>query len=236
MEGRDHALSGLGVGLAVGIAQHRSIPVDFELAGWFGAFALLNDLDSCNSSAGRSLGFISHSVAWVIRGLSGGHRHGTHCLPGVAAFTALAIAACHYRGDWAGKAGLALLITIPVAGMLEALNLTGKHKHLGDLIGLAAAALVVFLGFGLALIPLAVAGGCATHLAGDGLTDEGVPLLLPLTEFRFRIPEPFAFSTGSDPETKFVRPALCVTIVVLALVALLPGPAHLLWSYTWRAI
>ena len=127
MLGHSHALSGACTGLAAGILLHKSAVPDLELSGFTAGFVLLNDLDSCGSSAGRCLGLISRSVAWLIRGISGGHRHGSHSLLGAGAFTGLALLACHFRADVAGKAGLALLITIAVSSGLEALHLTDGH-------------------------------------------------------------------------------------------------------------
>jgi membrane-bound metal-dependent hydrolase YbcI (DUF457 family) len=65
----------------------------------------------------------------------------------------------------------------------------------------AAAVAVIWTGWGLALIPVAVLLGCCTHIAGDGLTDSGVPLLWPVSQYRFKAwPEPFSFTTGTRPE------------------------------------
>src|SRR5919201_116563 len=114
MLGHSHALSGAVTGLASGIALHYSVPQAAALGGLTAGMALLPDLDKCGSSPARSLGFLSEIVAWIAGRLSGGHRHATHSVLGVAAFTALAWVSCHYRADVAGKAGLALLLTLSV--------------------------------------------------------------------------------------------------------------------------
>lgn len=222
MLGWSHAASGLTAGLATGIFLHYSLPQDAALSGLTAGMALIPDLDSVGACASRSLGMISGALAHVIRFVSFGHRHGTHSIPGIAAFTGLAILACHYRHDYAGMAGLALLLTIAVAGALEALHLT--RGHWGDLIGAGVAGLVIWKGYGLALIPLAVLVGTATHLTGDSLTHSGVMWCWPASGYRFHfLPGRAAFTTGTKPELRIVDPILLVSLVLLASWAVAPG-------------
>jgi membrane-bound metal-dependent hydrolase YbcI (DUF457 family) len=228
MQGHSHALSGAVTGLAAGIVLHKSLPADVALSGFTAGMALLPDLDSCHASSARCLGFLSYAVAWVVRLVSGGHRHATHSLLGIGVFTGLAWLAGHYRADVAGKAGLALLITIAVSGAIEALHLT--DSHLSDVIAVAVAAAVVWHGYGLALIPLATALGCGTHIAGDMLTDSGCPLAWPLSLYRVHIPEPFAFTTGSRRETWGVVPVLSAALAFLAAWAADPRLVEAAWN------
>jgi len=233
MLGHSHNLTGGVAGLAAGIYMHLPVPQTAALAGFTAGMALLPDLDKCGSSPARSLGFVSEAVAWCFGKAGGGHRHATHSVLGIAGFTGLAILACHFRHDDAGRAGLALLITLTVSAGLEALHVA-RHLpvprflgrgHVEDVAGIAVAAVVVFQGYGLALIPLAVALGCATHIVGDALTDSGVPLLWPLSSYRFTVwPEPFAFTTGTRPETLIIDPLLTVALVILAAFAAGLGP------------
>lgn len=215
MLGHSHALSGAAVGLATAIFAHMSLPQAGALAGLTAGMALLPDLDKCGSSPARSLGFVSEAIAWTIGRLSGGHRHATHSVLGVALFTGLAWISCHFRADWAGKAGLALLMTLSVSAGLEALHLA--RGHLADLAGIAVAAGEVWYGYGLRLIPLAVLIGCSAHIAGDMLTDSGCMLGFPASHYRFRLlPEPLAFTTGTTPELLIVDPILSFSVLVLA--------------------
>ena len=171
MMGHSHSLSGAVAGAAVGeFILHLSLPATVALAAFTAGMALTPDLDSCGSSQARCLGFLTRSLAWVIRGVSGGHRHLTHSATGIAAFTGLAWLACHLRGDVAGKAGLALLITIGISSALEATHVT--DGHLADVLGIAAAAGVIWYGYGLALIPLAAALGTGRFQA-SGTTRAG---------------------------------------------------------------
>jgi len=215
MLGHSHALSGAVTGLGTGLFLHMSLPQAGALAGLTAGMALLPDLDKCGSSPARCLGFLSETVAWIAGRLSGGHRHATHSFLGIAAFTALAWVSCHFRGDWGGKAGLALLMTLSVSAGLEALHLA--RGHTADVIGIGVAAWEVWYGYGLRLIPLAVFLGCSTHIIGDMLTDSGCMLTFPLSRQRYHLlPEPLAFTTGTSPELLIVDPLLTAALLVLS--------------------
>jgi membrane-bound metal-dependent hydrolase YbcI (DUF457 family) len=148
--------------------------------------------------------------------VSGGHRHGTHSLLGVAAFTGAAYAAWHYLYTPAGKVGLGLLLVLVFASGLRALKIGG---HLGDLLAIGAAVAMLRSGFGVAGVPWAIAAGTATHLVGDMLTNEGIPLAWPLSRVHFRLlPEPLAFTTGTRPERWVVAPLMLAALVWLVAV------------------
>jgi len=215
MLGHSHALSGAVAGLGTGILLHLATPQTAALAGFTAGMALLPDLDKCGSSPARCLGFLSEAIAWIVGRVTGGHRHATHSVVGIALFTGLAWLSAHFRHDWAGKAGLGLLLTLSVAGALEALRLV--RGHAADLIGIGVASWTVWYGYGLKLIPLAVLIGCATHVAGDMLTDSGCMLGYPVSRHRFHLlPEPLAFTTGTRPELLIVDPVLSAGLLALA--------------------
>jgi membrane-bound metal-dependent hydrolase YbcI (DUF457 family) len=229
--GHSHSLSGAVTGLAAGLLLHMSVPQTAALAGFTAGMALLPDLDKCGSSPARSLGFLSEAVAWIIARISGGHRHATHSVLGIAIFTTLAWLSCHFRADWGGKAGLALLMTLSVAGGLEALHIA--RSHVADLTGIAVASAEIWYGYGLHLIPLAVLLGTTTHIVGDMLTDSGCMLGYPALKHRFHLlPEPLAFTTGTRPELLIVDPLLMGALAILACWAADPAfvTAH------WHAI
>jgi membrane-bound metal-dependent hydrolase YbcI (DUF457 family) len=215
MLGHSHALSGGVTGLGAGIFLHMSVPQTAALAGFTAGMALLPDLDKCGSSPARCLGFLSETVAWIVGRISGGHRHATHSILGIGLFTGIAWLSCHFRADWAGKAGLALLMTLSVAAGLEALHIA--RGHIADLAGIGVAAWEVWYGYGLRLIPLAVFIGCCTHIAGDMLTESGCMLGFPVYRHRFHLlPRPLTFTTGTRPELLIVDPILTGSLVVLA--------------------
>src|SRR2546428_7670412 len=71
--------------------------------------AVLPDIDHPDGSVAYSFGFVTKGFAWLIEHVSGGHRHGTHSLAGIAAFTGAAYVAEHYRRTLGGQIGVRLL-------------------------------------------------------------------------------------------------------------------------------
>lgn len=225
MMGHSHALSGAVAGLAAGslILHEPAAPLAL-FAGLVTAYALAPDLDACHATEARSLGFVTEILAWCVEKISGGHRHGTHSLAGVAAFTGAAWLACQFRHGWPGRVALFLLLAAGFASALDALRIGG---HAGNVAALAGAAAMCWTGYGLALVPLAAALGCATHLAGDSLTRGGVPLLWPLSMREFHLPpRPLRFTTGKLAEHVIVTPLLLAVLGYLIYMdasACLPG-------------
>ena len=215
MLGHSHALSGAVAGLAIGsLVMHQSPAPLALLAGLTAAYALAPDIDSCGSTEARSLGFVTEAFAWVIRTISGGHRHGTHSALGVAAFTGAAWLACLFRHTIPGRIALFLILAAGFAAALDALRIGG---HAGNLLALGGAAAMCWTGYGLALVPLAAALGCETHLAGDALTRCGVPLAWPVTMREFHLtPAPLRFTTGKFAEHWIVSPMLVAGLALLA--------------------
>ena len=225
MLGRTHALSGAVAGAAAGLTLAHLTPAGVAVAAVLTAgSAVLPDIDHPDATIARSFGVLTRAFAWLVEHVSGGHRHGTHSLVGIAAFSAAATAAVRYRHPLPGEIALAVLLTLVLAAALRALRIGG---HAADLLALAGAAGVIWTGFGIATLGWAVALGATTHIAGDALTDEGVPLLWPLSRKHIRfLPEPLAFTTGTRPERWLVAPLLLVALAWLAF--LTAGGAHLL--------
>jgi len=210
MLGRSHALSGLVTGAAVGeFVLHLGPAGAATLATFTGCFATLPDIDTCQSTVARSLGFLSGGFAWIVHKISGGHRHATHSVLGVAVFTALAWLCCTFRHTVPGHWALALLLALAFAAGLRALRIGG---HAADLLALGAAFAVGWEGWSLALIPLACGLGCLTHIAGDMLTVQGCPLAWPVSTRHFGLPRPVGFTTGTFPERWLVAPALLAAL------------------------
>jgi membrane-bound metal-dependent hydrolase YbcI (DUF457 family) len=230
MLAHSHALSGGVTGAAAGeFVLHLPLTGTFGLAAFAASMALLPDLDKTGSCPARSLGIVSEGVAGVIGKVSGGHRHATHSIPGIAIFTVLAWLSCLFRHDWGGRIGLGLLITLSVAGGLEALHIA--RGTLADVIGIAVAVAVVRFGWDLTLIPLAVLIGTVVHVAGDMLTDSGCMLAFPFSKHRFHLlPGPLQFTTGTDPELYGVDPVLTGMLLVLGGWAADPGLVVASWA------
>lgn len=212
--GRTHALAGAVTGAAAGLyVLHLPLMGTVALAGLTAGAAVLSDIDHPDATLAHCFGFLTKAFAWLVGKISGGHRKGTHSLAGIAIFTGLAWLAVHYRASPGGSAGLLVLLSLIIAGGLYALHIGG---HWADLLAVAGAIAMTVTGTGLSLVAVATGLGCATHVLGDGLTDEGVPLAYPLSRHRVKLlPEPLAFTTGTRPEALFAL-ALSLGLVLLA--------------------
>ena len=216
MLGHTHAESGLVTGLAVGsfVLPERPGPL-LLLCGLTAAYALAPDIDSCGSTEARSLGFVTAILSRFVRAVSGGHRHGTHSLLGVAAFTGFAWLACHYRDTIPGRIALAVILAAGFAAAVDAL--TPRAAHAGNVLALGGAAVMCVTGYGLALVPLAAALGASTHVVGDMCTRCGCPLAWPTTMREFHLlPPPLRFTTGKTAEHWIVTPLLLGALALLA--------------------
>jgi membrane-bound metal-dependent hydrolase YbcI (DUF457 family) len=237
MLGRDHALSGAVVVAVVAPLLH--MPLEMLPAGVvLGAGAgVLPDIDHPDSTISSSFGVLTEGFAKFTDVISGGHRHGTHSLIGLAAFTAGAWASgelqMHVKNGIAFGSGhlswgmlpALLLLTLLYSSALRALKVGGHH---GDLIGFIGAVVTCYLGTDVTLISVwhwrvpfmavAIALGCAAHIAGDELTHGGCPLLWPVSKYEFHLlPKPFRITTAKMVENKIIFPVLTV-VLILALV------------------
>lgn len=191
MMGRTHAASGAVATMLAMPTLSRfgldvtSLSVIAASVAGAGA-AMLPDLDHPHATVAQSVGPFTRGIARVISALSGGHRHGTHSLLGVAAFTAatygIALAGHVYAGLW-----LAFLFAIATTAFGVPVN---SNRMVHTVICLAGGALIAgttaFLHYPLGALPWAVAIGAAAHLAGDALTKQGVPLMWP-APWRFKV-------------------------------------------------
>ena len=207
-----HALSGLTAGVAAGtLILHEPVVPLALLAALTAAYALAPDMDACHSTEARSLGFVTYVLAWCIRAVSGGHRHGSHSLLGVAAFTGAAWLACLFRDTWPGRIALGVFLAAGIAAAADALR--PGPATFENVLGVGAAAVMVWTGYGLALVPLAAALGTACHIAGDSCTVSGCPWLWPFSDRDFHLlPEPLRFTTGKFAEHWIVGPLLLAAL------------------------
>jgi membrane-bound metal-dependent hydrolase YbcI (DUF457 family) len=215
MLGRSHALSGVVAGLAAGsLALHEPAAPLLLLTGLTAAYALANDLDSCGSTQARSLGFVTRVLSRFVRAVSGGHRHGSHSLAGVAAFTGAAYLACHFRDTWPGRVALFVILAAGFASAADALFRRSAHAE--NILALAGAAAMAWTGYGLALVPLAAALGTGVHVLGDMCTRCGCPLAWPASMREFHLtPRFMRFTTGKTAERWVVGPLLLAALAVL---------------------
>ncbi|GMA26228.1 metal-dependent hydrolase [Luteimicrobium album] len=191
MMGGHHAASGA----AAWVAVTATAPFAF---GWYpvshvgvatGAVvcagaALLPDADHHDGTIANSLPPVSHWVCRAVGAVSGGHRHGTHSVLGIAVFTGLAWLLGHWRmtvdGFGVVDVGAGVMAVLLAAYALKALRLV-RGKVAPWLGALTLATLVAFFSpTEWTWLPLAVGIGCAVHVVGDMLTTGGVPLLWPV--------------------------------------------------------
>ena len=250
MLGRDHALSGAFVLAALAPLMHvpgDTLPAAIALGAGAG---VLPDIDHPDSTISRSFGFLTEAFNWLVDRVSGGHRHGTHSIVGIAVFTAGAYAAgaLQLANGGHGAHGLvidhktftwyvlpaALYMTLLYSSALRALHIGGHH---GDLFGIAAAAATIFTGADLGqyhfwhwsvpLLALATGLGCAAHIAGDELTHGGCPVLWPFIKHEFHLlPRPLQITTAKLCETWIVFPLLVIGLAA----ALWHATGHPLWT------
>ncbi len=232
MLGRDHALSGALAFAALGPSLHVTGPhlvVGVVLTAGAG---VLPDIDHPDSTIARCFGFLTEAFAWLVARISGGHRHGTHSLVGIAVFTAGAVAAGWYQVSGPRLTGhtifswhmvpAALYLALLYSAALRALHIGGHH---GDLLGIGGAIVTCYTRADLALIPvghwhvpllaLATGLGAAAHITGDELTHGGCPIFWPFSMHEFHLlPRPLQITTAKLGENWIVFPLLIGGLVL----------------------
>lgn len=179
--------------------------------------AVLPDIDHPDSTVSRSYGFLTGSFSRLVNRATGGHRYGTHSLAGIAAFTAVALAADLSRHTIPGRVLLAALLAVLLASALRVLRIGG---HAADLLAVAAAAEMTWTGYGVTGLWWLAALGAAAHIAGDMATKSGCPLAWPRSLRRFwLLPRKARLTMGCRVERLIVTPALVVALAWMALAA-----------------
>lgn len=247
MMGVSHAATGVFTGAAVGILAGTEAQHLFICAAVGAGAALLPDLDTPSSTAGRSLGqvteLVSRNLQTASRALykrtateielrkpqNAGHRYLTHTIPAAAVFGLVAM--------------LVSLVPLGAGLVVFAMSALGlgtvvlSMKKLGPLRKRKIAALVLAVLFGLGsfldggggpaawLVGLTVFVGAVTHILGDWLTKQGVPLAWPLKVrgkrwWMFR--SPVAFRTGKSKVEVGIVVASWVGLVLM--MASVPPP------------
>jgi len=183
--------------------------------------ALLPDLDHRGATIARALPPVTTLLSVLIGALSGGHRKGTHSMVGIVAFTLAAWASALWEITVSGT----VYHPGPAIGAVVMVSLAMKVLRLGDR---PAVSWFASLGAGLLILltadphsaswfPVAIAIGVATHILGDMLTVNGVPLLWPFTTKPLRLP--VLGTTGSVLEKVLVGLS-AVSIVFTAMWAM----------------
>ncbi|MFJ3958259.1 metal-dependent hydrolase [Arthrobacter sp. NPDC090010] len=160
--------------------------------------ALLPDADHRNATIAHSLPPVSKALCLCMEGLAGGHRHGTHSILGLAAFTVLAWAAGLWQLTLPGlgtvDAGAGLLSILLISFAAKALKLVpDRLKVTPWVVGvLLGGFIAVFAPEEQGWFPQAVFLGVAAHIVGDALTVGGVnpfwPFVVKSPRFFRRLP------------------------------------------------
>lgn len=230
MLGHSHAMSGLTVGaLTVPFApvHHPASQVAWVVA--VGGFAMLPDLDTGGITSRRGLprmhgstvalmwGPVTCTFAGLVAKVAGGHRNGTHSVLGLVMTALLASAAAAFYPS------RLVLLALAIGLALEALAfaIPGRFEEMWPVnmvVSFGAAWWLmepggVASGHGYPVwMTMAVLVGSATHVAGDMLTVEGVPLGWPLSEARQGL---HLFHTGNWVEKYLLAPAFCAAAVLV---------------------
>jgi membrane-bound metal-dependent hydrolase YbcI (DUF457 family) len=213
--GHSHALSGL----AVGAATLPEAPVHGTVAqvAWVsavGGFAMLPDLDQRSSTVSHMWGPVTDVPSGLVGAVARGHRWGTHdALLAPLAFGALALAAAHAR--WSSLLMLALAIGLALRALHFVIPGRAENTVVGNLLlSWGGAWLLLAYSPGPDWLPWAVAVGVLTHIAGDALTTEGVPVPLVWLVHRVRL-KLLPLRTGTDVEKLVLAPLFLAATVCL---------------------
>lgn len=233
MLGRTHAITGTAAWLGAVPAIDAAVGLSYGQIALGAALAaggaMAPDADCPGSTICRTYGPVTNLPARLVSFIARGHRKGTHSVLGMVAFTAGAYA-CQQAGGWArwlllwvllGVAARALGIAIPrhrsITAVIHALTMAG------------VTALVVAAGIDTTqVLPGAMLVGCAAHIAGDMLTEDGCPLLWPIRS---------RFGIGLIETGGWVEPAIGVAATIAAVgLAVLLTPADVYLIAVWKAL
>lgn len=222
MEGKTHALSGAVTYAALAPLLHAT-PVQVAVGAVCTAgAALLPDLDHPKASATRALGPVTMGVGWVVRTLSGGHRHGSHSLVGIGVFAAAGWLCS--LGDYASMAALWVLASLAVRAF-RSRDPIAERVIVAVVTAAGAWWLVSHYDLHAWFLPLSAALGAAAHLLGDAMTEQGIRPLWPVSRWHMRIA---TIDTGKGVERFLVVPVLWLGLALLLWRAAGPGLIHTL--------
>jgi len=208
--GHSHALSGL----AAGAATLPWAPVDGPVAqvAWIaavGGMSMLPDLDSSGSTVSDMWGPVTDVPSGAIGRLAQGHRWGTHdAVLAPIAFGALALAAAN--AFWSSLLLMALAIGLALRALHFVIPGRAENTVVGNLVlSWGSAWLLLEHMPSPGWLPWAVALGVLTHIAGDAITKQGVPVPLIWLVRRCRVVLT-PLRTGATLEKAVLAPAFVV--------------------------
>src|SRR5215218_5634613 len=176
---------------------------------------MLPDLDQQGSTISRMWGPLSDVPSGAVNAVSRGHRWATHdAVLGPLAFGLLAYAAAW--NHWSSLLLLALAIGLALRALHVVIPGRAENTVIGNLVlSWGGAWLLLAHSPSPAWLPWAVMLGVLTHVVGDLLTCEGVPLPLFWVIGRSRI-KLSPMRTGTVVETAVLVPLFLATALVFA--------------------
>ncbi|MBB3085974.1 metal-dependent hydrolase [Geodermatophilus sabuli] len=210
MLGHSHALSGL----AAGAATLPWAPVEGPVSqvAWIaavGGMSMLPDLDASGSTVSDMWGPVTDVPSAAVGRLAQGHRWGTHdAVLAPIAFGALALAAAN--AFWSSLLLMALAIGLALRALHFVIPGRAENTVVGNLVlSWGGAWLLLEHMPPPAWLPWAVALGVLTHIAGDAITTQGVPVPLVWILRRCRLALT-PLRTGTTLEKAVLAPAFVV--------------------------
>jgi len=218
MLGKSHMVSGTAVFTATTL--HYSYSINQMITGMVivSCAALLPDFDHPKATASSAYGPLTKGFSYLIAGLAGGHRKGTHCLLGIALLGVLAQVCVDHRHHMIYDGILTALLIVTLAAGVKILKIPG---WIDELIPIPLAITLVFLtDINLDAVPPAIMLGCLVHVLGDSLTNTGCPIFHPFSKWRLK----FAlFSTGKWFERRVVFPTMILGTIAMVLIKVFHG-------------
>lgn len=203
MMGHTHSLSGFAVASAtLPVAPVHGAAAQISWVAVWGGMAMLPDLDQPGSTSARMWGPVTSLAAHAVGAAFGGHRKGTHdFVVAPLAFGAVALLAA--QRPWASMLVLALAIGLALRACAFVIPGRTESTVIGNLaLSWIGAWLLTRHGApSPAWLPIAVAGGTLVHIAGDALTDHGVPVPFTWLSGSRHTVELGLFRTGAAIET-----------------------------------
>jgi membrane-bound metal-dependent hydrolase YbcI (DUF457 family) len=208
--GHSHALSGL----AAGAATLPWAPVEGPVAqaAWIaavGGMSMLPDLDASGSTVSDMWGPVTDVPSGAVGRLAQGHRWGTHdAVLAPVAFGALALAAAN--AFWSSLLLMSLAIGLALRALHFVIPGRAENTVVGNLVlSWGGAWLLLEHMPPPAWLPWAVALGVLTHIAGDAITTQGVPVPLVWIVKRCRLALT-PLRTGTTLEKAVLAPVFVV--------------------------
>jgi len=211
MMGTSHALTGT-LAFAVStlaIDIHNPMQVALGAALATGG-ALLPDIDHPNSTVTKTYGPLTRLLSWFSKHALGGHRMGTHSVPGIAVLGVALYASWLYIELWPARVFLVFVMSLALSAAIRLLHIDG---WIDDFLPIPVSiTLVLLVPASLNVVGPAIALGCLAHMLGDMLTPSGCPVFWPLSKRKFRFN---LFVTNTWPERYVVVPLTVAGIIAV---------------------